>query len=58
MLNLRTNKIVHSHDIIWLEKTYGKYYNIKKPHQIIQEIESDNKEEVISVFEGWPDPNI
>ena len=52
MLNLRMNKVVHSHDIIWLGKNYRKYYNIKKLHQIIQEIKSDDEEEEVPVFEG------
>ena len=29
MLNLRTKRIVLSRDIIWLNKTHGKYISIK-----------------------------
>ena len=57
MLNLKTNKVVHSQGIIWLGKSYGKYYNIKKPHQIVQQMKSNNKDEEIPTFEGQPDPS-
>ena len=57
MLNLRTNKVVHSWDIIWLGKSYEKYYNIKKPHQIVQQLESNDEDEEILTFKGQPDPS-
>ena len=56
MLNFRTNKVLHSRDIIWLEKNYRKYYNIQKAHQIIQEIEDDNDDKEEQIFEGWTEP--
>jgi hypothetical protein len=30
-LNLLTNRIIMSRDVIWLQQSYGEYYNISPP---------------------------
>jgi hypothetical protein len=46
MLNLTTNSIINSRDIIWLKKTYGEWKNNKAP---IYTTEDDNIEQPTSI---------
>ena len=43
MLNLKTNKIIMSRDILWLNKTFGEYFEIKKTHMIV--IDNDDEDD-------------
>jgi len=45
MLNIKTNKIIKSKDIFWLNKTYGQYLT-EKDYTIITE-EEDSDTEVV-----------
>ena len=35
MLNLKTNRIIKSKDIFWLQKTYGEYHKEKQPFSLL-----------------------
>jgi hypothetical protein len=41
MLNLDTHRVIHSRDIIWMNKTYGQYKNITDINRV--SIESDDE---------------
>jgi transposase InsO family protein len=52
--NLITNKITHSRDIQWLNKTWGEYENIKS----INIIRLDNEDDTPEVEEDSPDTQV
>ena len=39
LINLSTKRIIHSRDIIWLDKTWGHYYKIPTKYMVQEEIE-------------------
>src|SRR5210317_276422 len=39
MMNISTKRVIHTRDIMWLQKTYGEYYQVQKP--MIVEIEDE-----------------
>ena len=54
LINLSTKRIIHSRDVIWLDKIWGQYYKIQTKDMVREEIEiyaynedNENQEEML-----------